>query len=317
MITANGIYKSYDGKTDVLKGVELNVPGGTVVGVIGENGAGKSTLLRILAGVYRPDRGTVTLGGVSASDKKARRDSVLVADELYFLPTATIRRMAKLYASVYPRFDNAYLTARCAEFGLSMTAPIRSFSKGMKRQAALLLALACNTQYLFIDETFDGIDPFKREAIRKLLSDRVKETGLTALISGHSLRELEGTCERILLLWNGVLQKEGEQKAFETRAHKYQAVFKAPFDEALFEPLAPLSVTSEGSVARVISDLGPAEALPLLESLGAVIAEELPLKLEEMFLYGRGAETAGPTPARESGTTPAPDGDKTDGGDNL
>lgn len=283
------------------------MPAGTVVGVIGENGAGKSTLLRILAGVYRPDKGSVSLGGVPSDAKKSRRGSVLVGDELYFLPGATVRRMAKLYASVYPKFDSAWLTAQCAAFGLSQASPIRAFSKGMKRQAALLLALACNTGYLFIDETFDGIDPFKREAIRKLLAGRVKETGLTALISGHSLRELEDTCERILLLWNGVLQKEGEQQAFETRAHKYQAVFTAPFDEALFAPLIPVSVTAEGSVARVISDLPPDEALPILKELGAVLAEELPLKLEEMFLYGRDAHTA---PAE----VPVSDGVQVEGG---
>lgn len=292
MLTARDIHKSYDGRREVLKGVSITVPTGSVVGLIGENGAGKSTLLRILSRVYRADSGTVTYWEEEGTPLTGA-DSVLVADELYFLPGANIRRMARLYAAIYPRFDGEWLKEQCRLFGLDMKKNIRTFSKGMKRQAALLTALACNTPYLFIDETFDGIDPVKREHIRKLLCTRVKEKGLTAVISGHSLRELEGTCDRIVLLWNGTLVREDSQSAFHTAAHKYQAVFTAPA-EADVEEFMPLHVTREGSVTRFVSCLEPKEVLPALLKAGALVAEELPLKLEELFLYGQTKDDADP-----------------------
>ena len=193
MIQVNALTKKF-GDFTALNALDCSIPTGCIYGMVGSNGAGKSTLLRLITGIYRPDGGNVTLDGKNVYENPSlKKYMVFVPDELYFLPQSSMERMAKTYASVYETFDHARFRELTESFKLNPKANLNTFSKGMKRQAATILALACKTDYLFLDETFDGLDPIMRNLVKKVLYADIAERNATAVITSHSLRELEDT----------------------------------------------------------------------------------------------------------------------------
>ena len=158
MIQVNGLTKKF-GDFTALSALDCTIPAGCIYGLVGSNGAGKSTLLRLICGIYRPDKGNVTLDGRNIYENPELKEKlVFVPDELYFLPQANMLRMAQTYASFYPRFDRSRFGELTDAFKLNPKANLGTFSKGMRRQAATVLALACKTDFLFLDETFDGLE---------------------------------------------------------------------------------------------------------------------------------------------------------------
>ena len=143
MIQVNGLTKKF-GDFTALSALDCTIPAGCIYGLVGSNGAGKSTLLRLICGIYRPDKGNVTLDGRNIYENPELKEKlVFVPDELYFLPQANMLRMAQTYASFYPRFDRSRFGELTDAFKLNPKANLGTFSKGMRRQAATVLALAC------------------------------------------------------------------------------------------------------------------------------------------------------------------------------
>lgn len=271
-----------------LDGLCAGIRPGSVYGLVGANGAGKSTLLRLIAGVYRPDSGEITVGGQPVYDRpQVKEKIVFVPDELYFLPQATMKRMAQMTAALRPSFSRERFEQLIAAFGLDPRASISSFSKGMKRQAATVLALSCMPQILLFDETFDGLDPVMRQVVRRVIYADVAERGMTVIISSHSLREIEDTCDRLALLHRGGIVFETDMDDIRTSLFKVQIAFPEPFTEEKFTGagLAPLSYRQSGSVANFILRGGRVEAEEKLRAMSPMLCDLLPLTLEEIFLH--------------------------------
>jgi len=219
MLQAVGVAKVFDG-SHALDQLNCTIPAGSVYGVVGSNGAGKSTLLRLFAGIYRPDAGRVSLNDNDIFENvSAKEQIVLVPDELFFLSQATLTRMAALYGRAFPHFSYSYFHTMVGLFQLDPDKAIRAFSKGMKRQAAIILALSIKPKYLLLDEAFDGLDPVMRDVVRKIIARDVAARGTTVVISSHSLRELEDTCDWLALLHKGTLVFENTKDELMAQAH--------------------------------------------------------------------------------------------------
>lgn len=156
MIEIQDVSKQFDCVT-ALRHLTLKVQDGSVFGLVGSNGAGKSTLLRILAGVYRPDSGRVLINGQAPfENEQVKRSTVFISDYPYLAPTATVRRLAGLYRSVYPGWSEDYFARMEKLFPISFDARLGKMSKGMQRQAAILLgcppslAVSCLTRFLTV-----------------------------------------------------------------------------------------------------------------------------------------------------------------------
>ena len=287
MIITNNAAKRF-GTVTALDGISSTIPDGSIYGLVGSNGAGKSTFLRLLAGIYRPDGRTVQMDGGPVYDSPAAKPRIaMVPDELYFLPGATIRRMADLYAAAYAGFDRELLGALCGTFGLDGSRPLHTFSKGMRRQAAFILALACQTEYLMLDETFDGFDPILRNLAKRLVYDAVSDRGVTVVLTSHSLRELEDTCDQLALLHRGGLVLQSDVDSLKTTLCKVQIVIQQPYDRAHFDPLRLdiLRYTQHGSVANMILRGEHEASLEKLYTMKPLLCEALPLSLEEIFVH--------------------------------
>ena len=285
MIKARKLSKRF-GEVEALTNLNCNIPQGCIFGLVGANGAGKSTFLRLCNGIYQPDEGHISINGGEVFDNPSVKEHcVFVPDELYFLPQSNLNRMSLLYESMYPRFSNERFADLCAAFKLDRTRLLNTFSKGMRRQAATILALSAMTDYVFFDETFDGLDPVMRNLVKGMLYDDVLERGCTAVVTSHSLRELEDTCDQLALLYQGGIVFESDVQNLKTSLFKVQVAFAEEYDQTRFPDMDILSFVKQGSVANMIIRGDSAKSKTLIGAMNPLLLEILPLTLEEVFLY--------------------------------
>ena len=284
MISIEQVSKSY-GKIQSLANVNATVGSGSIFGLIGSNGSGKSTLLRIMSGGMHPDRGQITYDGRPVWENVAvKNEIVFLSDEQYLLSGGSMNDMQRLYASVYRQFDTDRYRALCALFHLDPERKLSTFSKGMKKQASILLALSCRPKYLLCDETFDGLDPVMRKLVKKLLAEEVAERGLTPIIASHNLREIEDICDHIGLLHGGSILFERELDDMKRDIHTVQAVFERSMHESLFADMSPISFTARGSLYTMVVRGSEAEIAAKIAAKSPKFFEIIPLTLEEIFI---------------------------------
>ena len=285
MIKTEGLTKVFDTYT-ALDNVTCSIPKGCICGIVGSNGAGKSTLLRLITGIYKPDKGSVSIDDVVPFDNPDIKANVAyVPDDLYFTPGATINKMRALYKSVYKDFDDERCKELAEKFNLDVNRPLTTFSKGMKRQAATLLALSTKAEYLLFDETFDGFDPIVRNYVKSIICQDVMDRKSTAIITSHSLRELEDVCDKLALLHKGGLILQNDVENLKTSHFKAQLAFNFAYNESLFVGLDYKRYTKSGSVCSMIIKGDVDETKAFLNKLNPVICDILPLTLEEIFAY--------------------------------
>jgi len=285
MIRATNITKKFD-EFIAVDNMTCVIPRGSIYGLIGANGSGKSTFVRMVTGVYNTDGGELTVDGESVYENIAiKAKMAYVPDELYFVGGATMNRMAKLYAGIYPKFDRAKFKELTDMFGLNPKKSIGTFSKGMKRQAATILALSCNPEYIFFDETFDGLDPVMRNLVKNLIAREVVENNATAIVTSHNLRELEDTCDQLALIYKGGVIFESDVQNLKTTMFKVQIAFADEYDRERFEQLDLQSFQKRGSVANFIVRGEREQVTAHLEAMNPTLIDILPLSLEEVFVH--------------------------------
>ena len=285
MIEIRNLSKSY-GKKKVLDKLNCNIKTGSIYGLIGANGAGKSTLLRIINDVFKRDEGTVLVDEEEVeNNQELKQKLVFVPDDLFFYPSYTLKDMGKFYSAMYKKFDMKYLEELVGILKLNMNEKIQNFSKGMKRQCALICALSTNAEYMFFDETFDGLDPVVRNLMKKIIAKQMEKNNTTIIMTSHNLRELEDICDNLGLLYKGGILFESDVDSLKTNIFKVQISLKEDFSEKDFEKLNILSFKKVGSVATIIVKGEKEESEEYLKSKNPIILDFLTLTLEEIFIY--------------------------------
>lgn len=267
-----------------LENLNLQIKPGCIYGLVGPNGSGKSTLLRLIAGVYHPDEGKVVIDDAPTWENSTLKDEIFyLSDDLYFPPKSTTEDLLKFYRSMYSGFSDLLCAQLKSAFPIDTTKRLSGFSKGMRRQAALLAALSCQPKYLLLDEAFDGLDPVIRLLVKKLLAQQIADHELTVVITSHNLRELEDLCDHIGLLHKGSVLFEQELDELKFGLCKIQAVFREKIDWSR-SGLKLLQVQQKGSMATLLVRGDAEDTLRTVQGLGPVFAEALPLTLEEIFI---------------------------------
>ena len=285
MIEFKNISKSF-GDLKAVDNISATIEEGHVFGLIGTNGAGKSTLLRLLCGVLEADSGSVTVDGEAVYDTPAAKIKLFyISDEQYFYKNGTPGDMLRLYQTYYPEFDGKKWESLMEKFGLDVKRKINTFSKGMKKQLSVICGVCAGTRYLVCDETFDGLDPVMRQAVKSLLSHEIDERGLTPIIASHNLRELEDICEYVGLLHRGGILFEKDLDEMKLNIHKVQCVIK---EEAVLElirrNLEVVTADSRGALYTLTVRGSREKVEEFMEQLNLVFYELLPLSLEEIFI---------------------------------
>ena len=284
MIEIRNLTKHF-GDFCALDQLELHVPKGAVYGLVGPNGAGKSTLIRHLTGVYRPDSGKVCIDGQSVYENKDIKNRMAyIPDDVFYFHTSNLNDMMKFYRGLYPKFDLEMYDKLCAVFSLDPKKSLRSFSKGMQKQAAFLLSLCTRPDVLILDEPVDGLDPVMRRQVWSLILQDVAERQITVLVSSHNLRELEDVCDHVGIMHQGKMLLERSLTELQGNIVKVQVAFngKRPAD------LEIVHSSQSGRLETLIVRGEQEEIRAKVQAAEPLFFDLMPLSLEEVFVYELG-----------------------------
>jgi ABC-2 type transport system ATP-binding protein len=303
-IAVHGLVKEFrhwGRRLRALDGVDLTVRTGEVFGLLGANGAGKTTLVKVLLGLARPTAGEARIRGCDPRVASARRRVGYLPEGHrfpgYLSGDATLRLFGRL-AGLTRRTIDERTKELLGLVGLAERAHDRvgRYSKGMTQRLGLACALLDDPDILFLDEPTDGVDPVGRRQIRDILL-ATRSTGTTIFINSHLLSEVERTCDRVAILHNGRLIREGTVEGLTAPGHRFRLRLEsgAPPPVERLRAMGATVLSNNGALEVEVADL---EALNrLIDGLRAeqlLIAEVAPLRaaLEDVFVEVIGEEEA-------------------------
>lgn len=291
LITAKNVVKKFD-KFTALNHFNMNVPEGSIYGLVGPNGSGKTTTIKHLIGMYKQDEGEILVNDEKVYDnEKVKSKIAYISDDLYFFHGYSIKDMAKFYSKIYKDFSFEKFNELQKVFNIDIKRKVNKLSKGMKKQVAFWLTISCSPEIMILDEPIDGLDPIMKENVWKILLEEVKKRKMTVIISSHNLKELENVCTNIGIMKNGemVLEKELEKK--DNNIQKVQIVFSNNSQIGkIREKLSILKEEKVGSVYYFIIKGKQKEIEDILDKYKLTLMEFLPLSLEEVFMFENGGE---------------------------
>lgn len=282
MIEIKGLCKSFD--KEILHNVDLKIEDGTIFGLVGINGAGKSTLLRLMSGVYKADEGAIMYDGEDVyENERVKRDIFFLPDDPYYDRSTTPTSLIDLYKALYLIDEKIYFE-ELNKFKIPLNKSMINFSKGMKRQVFISMALAIKPRYLFLDEAFDGLDPLARLELKRTLMKIQEEKNTTVVISSHSLRELEDICDSYGLLDNMAIASSGNLSQNINKIHKYQIAFDKEPNKEMFIGIEFISYKQEKRVIEVVLNEDYDEVNELFKKYNPLIIDEIAIDFEELFI---------------------------------
>jgi len=294
-ISIAGLVKTF-GSVPAINGLDLTVTTGEIHGFLGPNGAGKTTTLRVLLGQIRADRGTARLlGGDPWRDTaQLHRRLAYVPGDVTLWPNLSGGEVIDLLGRLRGGLDVKRRAALLERFDLDPTKKGRAYSKGNRQKVALVAALSSNVELLLLDEPTSGLDPLMEETFRQVMTEYVRDTDRTVLLSSHILSEVEALCDRVTIIRDGRAVESGSLAELRhlTRT-SVRAELAGPID-GLADLPGVHDVVARNSHIQFDVDTAALDAV--LRKLGEVGVRSLvcqPPTLEELFLRHYNASPAG------------------------
>lgn len=284
MIEIKNAVMKFD-KFTALDDVSISIESGSAYGLLGSNGAGKSTILRLISGIYRQNEGTVAVDGEEPfGSAKTKSKIFFVNDETVQWNDFTVKDIKRFYKGFYPKFSEEIFDKLTASVSLPEKKKLSAFSKGMKRQTLVIAGIASGTDYLLIDEAFDGLDPAMRVIVKRMLVDAMLDRKLTLIVSSHNTKEINELCDRAALIHKGKLLFD--RGLDQSPLVKIQAVFPKEYNgKEDFPELDVVKFERNMSVCSIIVRNSPEETKKVLSAKKPTALDILPLSLEEIFIY--------------------------------
>lgn len=284
MIQITDLTKYFD-SICAVNHISLEITDGEVFGLLGTNGAGKTTLLRLLSGILSPDEGSFSIDGqTDIADPEVKKKIFYLPDSPYYFPNASMEDMARFYKRQYDDMEYDSVSYMAEQLNLDMRQPLRTFSKGMKRQAFLIFALSAGTKYLLCDEVFDGLDPVVTEVMKNLFRQEMKTRQFTIVVAAHKLNDLEDFCNNIAILHQGGVITAGDMKERASMIHKVQCVLSEDAEKYLKKSLNILRYHSDGAFVTLIVRGDEKRTEEIIGKLQPIFLSQVPMTLEEIFI---------------------------------
>ena len=268
-IEIKGLTKHFPGFT--LDGLDLVLPSGCILGLIGENGAGKSTTIKLLLGMLKPDAGSASvLGADIGGDLRPVKEEIgVVLDEPGLPHMLKAEQIDKIMGSIYQNWSSGDFAALLRRLDLPEDKAYGDFSRGMKMKMGLAIALAHRPRLLLLDEATSGLDPVVRDDVTDLLLDFTRDEGHSILLSSHIVSDLEKVCDYIAFLHKGKLMLLEEKDAL---TNEY-GLLQCSLAEA--EQIDPTAVIGRRDTPYGCRLIVRRDAVPAGTALGSVSNEEL------------------------------------------
>jgi ABC-2 type transport system ATP-binding protein len=287
VIEAADLRKNYD-DVEAVRGLNLQVPAGSIFGFLGRNGAGKTTTIKVLLGMARPTSGHVRVFGLpvdaTGSSVEIRRRTGFVSDEKDLYDYMTVDEIVRFTAAFFPRWrpelEQRYLRA----FELPPHRKVKALSRGMRTKLALLLALCRGAELLILDEPTSGLDPAMTEEILQALVAHVANEEMTVFFSSHQIAEVEQIADHVAIIDHGRAVVAGALDDVREKFRRVQMVFDGDAPDAAFRAPGIVRVRREGRVLTVLSSAGAERILEEARALNPISADVVPVTLKEIFL---------------------------------
>ena len=205
-IELKGLVKEYPGFR--LGGLDLALPAGSIMGLVGENGAGKSTTIKLIMNAIKRDAGSVSVLGVDNQSRAfsgIKEDIGVVLDEAYYPEVLNSRDVGCVMAKTYRHWEPDTYENYLQRFGLPQDKAFRDYSRGMKMKLAIAVALSHQAKLLILDEATSGLDPMVRDEILDIFNEYTRQEDRSILLSSHIVSDLEKICDYIAFLHKGQL----------------------------------------------------------------------------------------------------------------
>lgn len=284
MIKFANLCKSFK-EFKVINNTDFSVKTNSVFGLVGINGAGKSTLLRLASGVYKPNSGAVLINGADVYENETiKKDILFISDNPYAPRNTNINTLKEFYDSFYS-FDEEVYRNYLDIFKVNDEKPLNAFSKGMRRRVYLAVAFTICPKVLFLDETFDGLDPVGKIIFKNELIKIKEKKEMTVIIASHSLKELEGVCDTFGIMKDGKVVTIDDQEVKNIKVCKVMLAFNKTIEKEMFNEFHLLKSEINNYFASLIVKGDKENISILIEKLNPIASEIIDLSFEEMFMY--------------------------------
>lgn len=250
-------------------------------GLVGENGAGKSTLLRLISDIYQKDKGEIIIDKKNHQDTEVKNNLFFLSDSPYAPNNYTVQQTYAFYETLFSLNKDKF-TQIMDKLSLPLNRKISTFSKGMKRQFFLALALSANAKYVLLDEAFDGLDPLVLDTIKQEIIKDADEK--TYIVSSHNITSLERLCDNFILLSKGRCSKTGNIEHLGENFAKYQIFINEQIEQQDLVKLGykVLSFKKLGSIYNVVF-FDEIDDTKLRETYKVILCEKIPIDPDELI----------------------------------
>jgi len=286
VIETAGLTKRYD-DVEALRGLDLQVPTGSIFGFLGRNGAGKTTTIKVLLGMARPTGGDAKVFGLSSAGPdgvEIRRRTAFVSDDKDLYDYMTVGEMIAFTRAFYPRWRDDLEQRYLRKFDLAPNRDIKALSRGTRTKLSLLLALSRGAELLVLDEPTSGLDPAMAEDVLQALVGHVSGEESTVFFSSHQLAEVEQIADQVAIIDRGQTVVAGSLDDLRARYQRIQLVFAGDAPEFKVHAPGTHRVTRKGRVVTILSSSRGNEVIDEVRGYRPVSLDVSPVSLKEIFL---------------------------------
>ena len=290
VIETSGLRKDYrdGGQVEALRGLDLQVPPGSIYGFLGRNGAGKTTAIKVLLGMARPTSGEARVFGLPShvpdASVEIRRRTGFVSDDKDLYDYMSVAEMIRFTAPFFPRWRADLEERYVRRFELPLDRRVKALSRGTRTKLALLLALCRGAELLILDEPTSGLDPAMTEEVLQALVTHVAGEEMTAFFSSHQIAEVEQIADRVAIIDRGRAVVSGALDDLKEKFRRIQLVFDGDAPEAAFLARGVARVRRKGRVLSVLSSAGSDDIVSEARRLNPLSVDVAPVTLKEIFL---------------------------------
>jgi len=287
------LHKRYD-QGEALRGLNLQVPAGSIFGFLGRNGAGKTTAMKILLGMTRPTSGEARVFGLipdsSGAGVDIRRRAAFVSEDKSLYESMAVEGLIRFTASFFPRW-RADLEARyLRDFELPSRAAIRTLSRGLRTRLTLLLALCRGAELLMLDEPTSGLDPAATEQVLQALIAHVATETTTVFFSSHQIADVDQIADHVAIIDRGRTAVSGALDDLRLNYRRIQLVFDDVAPETVFNTPGVTRVRRDGRVLTLLSTADAEQVVDEARALAPASMDVFPVSLKDIFLETVNAE---------------------------
>ncbi len=285
MLEVSNLSKKF-GNFQVLENININAEKNQIYGLVGSNGCGKTTILKHIMRIYKEDEGYISFDGEEVLEgSEIIKDFYYVQDILYFPYQYTLNKLFQYEKLMYENMSEEKFQYLLKYFNVDGNKVLNKMSKGQKKQAAFVLAIAAQPKLLLLDEIVDGLDGVIKRKFWDVLLKEVMENSMTVIISSHDLKELDNICDKVGIMHEGKILKEENLEKMKEEIKRVQFAVDGEFDLGELKEYNILKTTKIGSV-YICTLTGNIEDLRkyLQSNYNLLLFDTLSMSLEEIFI---------------------------------